>query len=232
MSSYKFTELKTEFQGLTQEKQERLFALSCFQSDHIEAGFPARISEVEQEQEAALEELYGHNTWQKIRRGGDVEAVLTTFEHGDALNHILAWFLEDTYPRYACQPETGNNESEFDVTILDQDIALCGIELKRAGSSNRISRYLEEHRRKCEGPREARNFLLVNLFPITKKMDSVRTTDLVMGYGPLSAKTHAFYEQEHSHVANIPAPLYRNKGDIKPLREIHRELKEELNITG
>lgn len=231
MSSYKFKELKTEFQDLTPQKQERLFALSCFQSDHIEAGFPARISEVEQEQIDALEELYGHNTWQKIRTRGDVETVLTTFEQGNALNHMLAWFLEDNYSCYACQPETGNNESEFDVTLLEQDIPLCGIELKRAGSSNRISRYLEAHREKCEGPREARKYLLVNLFPISEKMDSIRTTDLVTGYGPLSAKTHAFYEQERSHVANIPAPLYRSKDDLKPLREIHRELKEELEIT-
>lgn len=232
MVSFKFKELKTGFQGLDRKMQERLFALSCFQSDHVEAGFPIRIAEVERERRDALEELYGHNTWQKIRERGDVEAVLSTFEHGDALNYMLAWFLEDDLPRYACKPESGNNESEFDVTIFDQDISVCGIELKRAGSSNRISRYLEEHRKKCENRRDARNFLLVNLFPISNEMDSVRTTDLVMGYGPLSAKTHAFYQQERSYVANVAAPLYRDKNDVDPLREIRKELKEGLDIPS
>ncbi|MFW6436793.1 MAG: hypothetical protein ACOCYZ_04090 [Halococcoides sp.] len=231
MSFYRFKDLKSEFQDLTAEKQERLFALSSFQSDHIEAGFPARISDIEREQKEALEELYGHNKWQNINRKGDVEAVLSNFEQGDALNFILSWFLEDKYPRYATKPEGGNSESEFDVTLLDQEIHLCGIELKRAGSSNRITHYLKEHRQKCEGPREARKFILVNIFPISEKMDSVRATDLVIGYGPLSAETHSFYQQENSHVANIPAPLYREESDITPLREIYRILREELNIT-
>ncbi|WP_152424949.1 hypothetical protein [Natronococcus jeotgali] len=197
----------------------------------MEAGFPVRIQDVEEKLKTSLEEIYGHNTWSTIKRRGDVDTVLTAFEQGDALNYMLSWYLEDQYSRYSCQPETGGSDSEFDVTLLDQDIPLCGIELKRAGSSNRISNYLEEHRTKCEGPREARKYLLVNLFPISKKMDSVRTTDLVFGYGLLSPETHKFYEQECSHVANIAAPLFREEDSVTPLQEIYRVMNTKLSIS-
>ena len=230
MSSFRFRELKAEFLKLKQEKQEQLFALSCFQSDHIEAGFPVRIARIEEELKSALKEVYGHRTWRTIENRGDVDAVISSFEQGDAVNYMLAWYLEDRYRNYSCNPESHTNTSEFDVTLCDQDVPLCGIELKRAGSSNRISKYLDEHREKCEGEREARKYLLVILFPVSERMDSIRTSDLVLGYGPLSARTDCFYEKEDSRVANIPAPLFRGEGDIEPLREIHRELRSGLNI--
>lgn len=230
MSSFRFRELKTEFKRLDPEEQRRLFALSSFQSDHVEAGLPVHIAKVERELKKALRGVYGDSTWRTIENRGDVDAVLSSFEQGDAVNYMLSWYLEDEYPRYSCEPESNSNNSEFDVTVLDQGVALCGIEIKRAGSSNRIYRYLEDHRDKCEGPRSARNFLLVNLYPISDKMDPIRTADLVFGYGPLSARVHEFYERDNSYVANVPAPLFRNESDYDPLEEIRNVLEIDLGI--
>lgn len=230
MSSLRFRDRKAAFHRLDADQQRRLFALGCFQSAHVEAGFPARIAAVEREVEDALRRLYGDSAWRAIERRGDVDAVLGSFEHGDAVNHVLSWYLESEFGRFSCRTESVGTASEFDVTVHDGGVPVCGIELKRAGSSNRIERYLDHHRHRCRDDREARNYLLVNLFPITERMDPVRTGDMVFGYGPLSARVHEFYERENSHVANVPAPLFRRDGEFDPLGRIRDVLETDLEI--
>lgn len=230
MNSLRFQDRKSEFTSLEERKQEQLFALSCFQSSHLEAGFPAPIDKVENEIKKLLRELYGDGPWRKMKSNNDIARVLSTFDQGDAMNYILEWFLENKYSEYRCRSEQHNTNSQFDVTILDQDIKICGIELKRAGSSNRISEYLNNHQQLCEDTRSARNYLLVNLFPITDKMDPVRTFDLIDGYGRLSPQIHDFYDRNNSYVATIPAPIFETDSDIEPLKTILDVLETDLKI--
>lgn len=230
MASLRFQEHKEEFIEFDSKKQQQLFALSCFQSSHLEAGFPGRIDDIKYELKRLLQDLYGDNPWKKIKSKDGIENILDTFEQGDAMNYMLEWYLDDEFPNYYCISEQHNDRSQFDVTILEQGISICGIELKRAGSSNRVSQYLKDHQEMCGDIRTARNYLLVNLFPITNKMDSVRTFDLVDGYGYLSSQIYDFYAQDNSHVANIPAPIFKTDEGIEPLNLILDVLKNDLNM--
>jgi hypothetical protein len=100
MNPLRFQDRKSEFISLGDEKQEQLFALSCFQSSHLEAGFPAPIHKVKNEIKKLLRELYGGGPWRKMKSNEGIARVLDTFDQGDAMNYILKWFLENECLEY------------------------------------------------------------------------------------------------------------------------------------
>ena len=229
-----FNTLKSGFQDLPEVEQEDFFALTCFDLGHWEESPAWKVdyNQVDRELTEYFRKIFSQTEWNKIEsRDGGADWLLNRCRDGKITNFLLAWYLEQ-HSTYACRTESKNNNSEYDVTMVEDGVPLCGLEIKRLASTRQIAENLEQHQEDSHNRENVRNTVLVNYFPITDASKSRRVRDFVSGYDHLPSEVHEFYKGEENYVVNLPAPVSPTKRDITPLEGTYQVLRQKIGFDG
>lgn len=224
-------DIYSDFHSLSPIKQEKTFALSCFDLGHWEAGpdWDTTDDEVSQMLRELVEELLEGGKWRRFQSEGGFGWLDDERYHGDMTNRLLADFIAEELS-YNTSYERRGSGTDFDVEIFDRGVKICDIGIKRMATTKQVCDEIETHIDKCKDKSSAKDTLLVNYIPVTNK-SAQRISDFLYGYIYMSEKAYNFFNENTNYISFVPAPISPNEGGEHPLRTTKRIIRTEIGLT-